>query len=174
VFNLSEVKTGSVFENITVAQTPSFTSASGYQRAFQLSDTTDNTYTLRRNLVTGMSRTGTYAIIVSGATAWTGLTDATGWCLFNNANTISAFTEAQFFAAPGGQSQIGRPPGLLDPLRLLVGAWSGSLASDYGCGANTRAGITSYRWMHAISGLVPENVGTIGSGGAGGWVPRSF
>lgn len=174
VFNLYEVKTGSVFENITVAQTPSFTSASGYQRAFQLSDTTDNTYTLRRNLVTGMSRTDTYAILVSGATAWTGLTDATGWCLFNNANTISAFTEAQFFAAPGGQSQIGRPPGLLDPLRLLVGAWSGSLASDYGCGANTRAGITSYRWMHAISGLVPENVGTIGSGGTSGWVPRSF
>ena len=175
-FNLFEVKTGSVFENITIAQTPNFTSAGGMQRGFNVQDATDPTYTIRNILITGLTRASAFALgIINGPTSWTSLTDATRWCLFNNTNHITGITEAQFFASPGGLSQIGRPPGLLDPLRYRVGAWNGSLAADYGCGANTRAGITSYRWMHAISGLEPENVGTLGGGGgSGGWVPRGF
>lgn len=170
LFYLSNVKDGSVFENITVAQTSSFTSASGYLRAFDLQDSSP-TYTLRNVLLTGLTRATAVGLVMSGAGAFTGLTDRNGWMFFRNTTDFTTITNADLLST----SARGRPVNLLDPQRKLMGVQAGSLPALYGSGADVRAGITRYQWFHAIHNLEPENLGTLGGGsGNTGWLPRAF
>jgi len=36
------------------------------------------------------------------------------------------------------------------------------------------AGITKYQWIHAISDLEPESLGTLGTAATNGWIPRGY
>lgn len=174
LWNLTNVKDGSVIENITMTQRPGAVLANQFARFIYLGDASP-VYTNRYNLVTGNKRSTFIALLSAGSgVGWVESTlTKTGWCIFNNTADLSGITYAQYASSTAYMAD--RPVNFLDPAQRKFAASSGSLPASYGCGANTRAGITDYMWMHAISGLQPESLGTLGGGGGGGaGMPRGY
>lgn len=179
-FQMTDLETGSIFRNISLINRPGLTTNT-YERPWVMTYTGTEPYTISYNLITGFKAFDSIAMVISASSPpaayakspWTG-PHATheGWCLFDNLNDVSGITYAEYASSTAFSAD--RPLNFLDPAQRLFGGASGSLPASYGCGANTRAGITIYKWMHAISGMVPESMGTIGGGGGGSGMPRGY
>lgn len=164
----ASVPNGSLLSRITIAYSPSFTAASEFQYGFSLNDTTP-VYTLNKTLFYGMARTSAIGITNASSAKLTGLTKD-HLCFFG-VYAIGGGLEASL----SSDSVADRPQDFLDKTRRRYSGGTGYLRDQIGCGATPAAGITRYQWIHAISDLEPESLGTIGSGsGSGGWTPKAF
>lgn len=171
VFNLpSSVVDGGKFSRITIAYRPGFTAANGVVRGFHLQDTSP-AYTLNKSLFYGLLRTSAYGINVGSSAAYAAPLVRDHNCFFANTNDVAAGVVANLTS----DSVRDRPPQFVSQSREWFGGPRGAWNRTEECGATPDAGITRYQWIHAISDLEPESLGTIGSGsGSGGWLPKAF
>lgn len=171
-FSIASTPSGTVFENLTLAYRPSIAPANRVLVGYYLIDDSP-VYTFRGNIASGITRAVSGAGLQATSDSYfSGIADRGRLCLFDNTNDLVSINASSLTS----DSVRARPLGLFRPLRGMNAAIPGSLAATYGCGASTRAGITRYLWMHAVTGLTPENAGTVGMGGGGGgngW-PRAF
>lgn len=171
VFQLpSAVVDGAKFSRITIAYRPGFTAANGVVRGFYLQDTSP-AYTLNKSLFYGLLRTSAYGINVGSSAAYAAPLVRDHNCFFANTNDVAAGVVASLTS----DSVRDRPPQFVSQSREWFGGPRGAWNRTEECGATPDAGITRYQWFHAVSGLLPETLGSVMSGGGSGSIgPRAY